>query len=188
MAEAVRTIEGVELPPAGKYELDPNHTVLGFEARHILTKVHGRFTEFEGTIDLAERPEDSSVTVEAKTASVESSVQQRDDHLRSADFFESEKYPVLTFRSTGVRHTGGTSFELDGDLTVRDVTRPITLKGEYLGTGVDPFGNTLLSAEARATVERADWGLTWNVAVETGGWLVSKKIDLVIDVEAHKVG
>jgi polyisoprenoid-binding protein YceI len=188
VAEATREIEGVALPPAGKYELDINHTVVGFEARHIMTKVRGRFTEFEGTIDLAERPEDSSVQVEAKTASVESSVMKRDDHLRSADFFESEKWPVLTFRSTAVRHTGGTSFELDGDLTVRDVTKPITFKGEYLGTGVDPFGNTIFSAEARATVQREDWGLTWNMAIETGGWLVSKSIDLVIDVEAHKVG
>jgi polyisoprenoid-binding protein YceI len=188
MAQAAREIEGVTLPPAGKYELDPNHTVVGFEARHIMTKVRGRFTEFEGTIEIAERPEDSTVQVEAKTASVESSVLQRDDHLRSADFFESETYPVLTFHSTRVRHTGGSSFELDGDLTIRDVTKPITLRGEYLGTGVDPFGNTIFSAEARTTVAREDWGLTWNVAVETGGWLVSKKVDLVIDVEAHKVG
>src|SRR5262245_48255314 len=174
MAQAVREIEGVTLPPAGKYELDVNHTVLGFEARHIMTKVRGRFTEFEGTIDLAERPEESSVQVEAKTASVESSVDKRDDHLRSADFFESETYPIRACLPTAVRHTSGTSFELDGDLTIRDVTKPVTLKGEYLGTGVDPFGNTFFSAEARTTVAREDWGLTWNVAVETGGWLVSK--------------
>ena len=94
----------------------------------------------------------------------------------------------MTFRSTGVRHTGGSSFELVGDLTIRDVTRPITLEGEFLGWGKDPFDNTKIFAEAKTTVEREDWDLTWNVAVETGGWLVGKKIELVIDVEAFKVG
>ena len=110
MAQAVREIEGVSLPPAGKYELDPTHTEIGFVARHMLTKVRGRFTEFEGTIEVGERPEDSTVNVEIKTASVQTNTDQRDDHLRSADFFESEEYPVMTYRSTGWRHTGGGSF------------------------------------------------------------------------------
>lgn len=188
MAQAVREIEGVSLPPAGKYELDPTHTEIGFVARHMLTKVRGRFTEFEGTIEVGERPEDSTVNVEIKTASVQTNTDQRDDHLRSADFFESEEYPVMTYRSTGWRHTGGSSFELDGELTIRDVTRPLTLEGEFHGWGKDPFENTKIFAEARATVEREDWDLTWNVAVETGGFLVSKKITIVIDVEASLVG
>ena len=188
MAQAVREIEGVSLPPAGKYELDPTHTEIGFVARHMLTKVRGRFTEFEGTIEVGERPEDSTVNVEIKTASVQTNTDQRDDHLRSADSFESEEYPVMTYRSTGWRHTGGSSFELDGELTIRDVTRPLTLEGEFHGWGKDPFENTKIFAEARATVEREDWDLTWNVAVETGGFLVSKKITIVIDVEASLVG
>jgi polyisoprenoid-binding protein YceI len=188
MAEAVREIDGVSLPPAGKYELDPTHTEIGFVARHMLTKVRGRFTEFDGTIEVAEVPEDSSVNVEVKTASVQTNTQQRDDHLRSADFFESEEYPVMTFRSTGWRHTGGSSFELDGELTIRDVTKPLTLQGEFHGWGKDPFENTKIFAEAKATVAREDWDLTWNVAVETGGFLVSKSIDIVIDVEAALKG
>jgi polyisoprenoid-binding protein YceI len=188
MAQAVREIEGISLPPAGKYELDPTHTEIGFVARHMLTKVRGRFTEFNGTIEVAERPEDSTVNVEVTTGSVQTNTDQRDDHLRSADFFESEEYPVMTFRSTGWRHTGGSSFELVGELTIRDVTKPLTLEGEFHGWGKDPFENTKIFAEAKATVEREDWDLTWNVAVETGGFLVSKKIDIVIDVEAALVG
>jgi polyisoprenoid-binding protein YceI len=188
MSQATPEIDGISLPPAGKYELDPAHTEISFVARHMLTKVRGRFTEFDGVIEVAERPEDSSVNVEVKTASVQTNTQQRDDHLRSADFFESEEYPVMTFRSTGVRRIGGSNFELDGDLTIRDVTKPITLQGEFHGWGKDPLENTKIFAEARATVEREDWDLTWNVAVETGGFLVSKTIDIVIDVEAALAG
>lgn len=188
MSDEAREIDGVSIPPAGKYELDPSHTEVGFVARHMLTKVRGRFTEFSGTIDVGETPETSSVDVEVKTDSVQTNFQQRDDHLRSPDFFETDVHPVMTFRSTDIRHTGGTSFEIDGDLTIRDVTKPITLEGEFLGWGKDPYENTIFSAEARTTVEREDWDLTWNMAVETGGFLVSKKIDLVVDVEAKKVG
>jgi polyisoprenoid-binding protein YceI len=184
MAQRTEEITGVSLPPAGTYVLDPTHTEISFVARHMLTKVRGRFTEFDGSIEVAERPEDSRVEVSVKTASVQTNTQQRDDHLRSADFFESEEYPDMTFRSTGVRVTGDSGFELDGDLTIRDVTKPITLEGAFHGWGKDPFENTKIFAEAKATVDREDWDLTWNVAVETGGFLVSKKIDLVIDVEA----
>jgi polyisoprenoid-binding protein YceI len=184
MAQRTEEITGVSLPPAGTYVLDPTHTEISFVARHMLTKVRGRFTEFDGSIQVAERPDDSTVEVSVKTASVQTNTQQRDDHLRSADFLESEEYPEMTFRSTGVRVIGDSSFELDGDLTIRDVTKPITLEGEFHGWGKDPFENTKIFAEARTTVDREDWDLTWNVAVETGGFLVSKKIDLVIDVEA----
>jgi polyisoprenoid-binding protein YceI len=187
MAMAVREIDGVTLPPAGTYELDISHTEVGFVAKHLLTKTRGRFTEFSGTIEIGDTPETSKVEVEVKTGSVQTNFDQRDTHLKSADFFEVEEYPVMTFRSTAVRHVGGSSFELDGDLTIRDITKPITLAGEFLGWGTDPFGNTYLSAEAKTSVEREDWDLTWNVAVETGGFLVGKKVDLVIDVEAHKV-
>ena len=136
-AQEARELDGVSLPPAGKYELDESHTVIGFEARHILTKVRGRFTDYHGTIVVGDSPETSSVNVEVKTASVETNFQQRDDHLRSADFFESDEYPVMTFDSTAIRHTGGTGFEIDGDLTIKDVTKPITLTGEFLGWGTD---------------------------------------------------
>src|SRR5919106_1722066 len=188
MAQTVKEIGGVALPPAGKYELDRAHTAVEFVARHILTKVRGRFTEFSGWIDVADKPEESSVEVEVKTASIQTNTEQRDQHLKSDDFLNVEKWPVMTFRSTAVRHTGGANFELDGELTIRDVTRPLTLSGEYLGTDTNPSSKTILAATAKATLEREDWNVSWNMALETGGFLVSRKVDLELEVEAIKVG
>jgi polyisoprenoid-binding protein YceI len=181
---------GTELqaPAAGKYELDKAHTSVEFVARHILTKVRGRFTDFSGWIDVAEPIEGSSVHVEVKTASIQTNTEQRDEHLKSDDFLNVEKFPVMTFESTEIRHTGGAGFELEGDLTIRDTTRRITLMGEYLGTGTDPYGKTILSASARATLEREDWNVSWNMVLETGGLLVSKSVDLELEVEAVRTG
>jgi polyisoprenoid-binding protein YceI len=188
MAQAVREIEGLELPVAGTYELDVAHTSVAFVARHMLSKVRGRFTEFSGQIEVAERPEDSSVGVEIATESVQTDTGKRDDHLKSGDFFQIEEFPTISFRSTAVRRTGGTTFELDGDLTIKGVTKPVTLAGEFLGAGPGMDGETpMLAASARTTIDRDEWGMNWNVAVETGGFLVSKKIDLEIEVEAYKV-
>src|SRR6266511_4177506 len=108
--------------------------------------------------------------------------------LPICDFLEIEKHPVLAFRSTAVRPTGGTSFELDGDLTIKDITRPVTLCGEFLGWGPNMQGEPMLAASAKTTIDREDWGMTWNMAVEAGGFLVGKKVDLEIEVEAHRVG
>ena len=188
MAQSVKEIEGVTLPEPGTYELDVAHTAVEFVARHMLTKVRGRFTDFSGTIEVADRPEDSSVKVEIQTASIKTDTERRDDHLKSGDFLLIEEYPVITFTSTAVRPTGGTGFELEGDLTIKDVTRPVTLSGEFLGAGPGMDGKTpLLAATARTTIQREDWGVNWNMAVETGGFLVSKNVDLEIEVEAHKV-
>ena len=187
MAQAVRESAGIQAPPAGRYELDRAHTAVEFVARHILTKVRGRFTEFSGWIDVAEHPESSSLEVEVETASIQTNTEQRDEHLKSDDFLNVEKWPLMTFRSTAVRHTEGAGFEIDGDLTIRDVTRPITLTGEYLGTQTNPMGKTVLAATARTTLEREDWNVNWNMVLETGGLLVSKKVDLEIEVEAIKV-
>jgi polyisoprenoid-binding protein YceI len=188
MADAARQVDGIQVPDPGKYELDQAHTAIEFVARHILTKVRGRFTDFAGWIDVAETAEDSSVHVEIKTASIQTNVEQRDEHLKSDDFLNVEAWPVMTFDSTAIRHTGGTSFELDGELTIRDVTRPVTLVGEYLGTDTNPYGKTVLAATARTTLKREDWNVSWNMVLETGGFLVSKEIDLEIEVEALKVG
>ena len=152
MAEATKEIGGLPLPPPGKYELDLAHTAVEFVARHILTRVRGRFTDFSGWIDVAENPEASSAHVEIKTASIQTNTEQRDEHLKSDDFLNVEKWPVMTFASTAVRHTGGATFELDGDLTIRDVTRPVTLRGEYLGTETNPYGKTVLAATAKTTL------------------------------------
>jgi polyisoprenoid-binding protein YceI len=191
MAQVAREIEGMEgiaMPPAGTYELDIAHTTVEFVARHMLSKVRGRFTDFSGAIEVAEKPEDSSVKVEIQTASIKTDTEKRDEHLKSGDFLLIEEYPKITFASTAVRPTGGTSFELEGDLTIKGVTKPVTLTGEFLGTGPGMDGETpLLAASAKVTIEREDWGVNWNMAVETGGFLVSKKVDLEIEVEAHKV-
>jgi polyisoprenoid-binding protein YceI len=188
MAQTTREVDGVTLPVAGTYELDVAHTAVEFVARHMLSKVRGRFTDFSGTIDVAERPEDSSVAVEITTASIQTDTGKRDEHLKSGDFLLIEEYPLITFTSTAVRPTGGTSFELDGDLTIKDVTKSVTLTGEFLGAGPGMDGETpMLAATAKTTIEREDWGVNWNMAVETGGFLVSKKVDLEIEVEAHKV-
>jgi len=188
MAEAVKEIGGIQLPPAGKYELDIAHTAVEFVARHILTKVRGRFTDFSGWIEIADNPQESNAEVEIKTASIQTNTEQRDEHLKSDDFLNVEKWPLMTFRSTAVRHTGGASFELDGDLTIRDATRAVTLQGEYLGTETNPYGVTVLAATAKTELEREDWNVNWNMILETGGFLVSKKIDLEIEVEALKIG
>jgi polyisoprenoid-binding protein YceI len=177
-------VNGVALPPAGTYRLDPDHTAIEFVARHMLSKVRGRFTDFSGTIEVAERPEDSSVAVTIVADSVQTNSEQRDQHLRSKDFFGTDEHPELRFESTAIRIGSGNDFELEGELTIRGITKPITLEGTFEGFGTDPWGGTVLFASARAAVERADWDLTWNVAVETGGWLVGKTVDLELNVEA----
>ena len=178
-----RSINGIGLPPAGAYSFDKAHTTVGFVARHMLSKVHGRFTDFDGQVKIGEAVEDSSVTVEMKADSISTDNEGRDQHLRSDDFLEAEAYPTLSFTSTAFRPGEGTAFELDGDLTVKGETHPITLKGEFLGWGPGMRGGTLASFSAAATIDREDWDLTWNVAVETGGWLVGKKVDIVIDAD-----
>ena len=188
ITEAVDTAPSMTPPPAGKYELDVSNSTIEFVGRHMISKVRGRFTEFTGTVLVGDRPEDSSVEVEVVASSVTTHFEQRDNHLKSGDFFELETYPTFTFRSTAVRVTGATTFEIDGDLTIKDVTNPVTLRGEYLGWGPDMEGNPMFAASAKTTVDREDWDMTWNVAVETGGLLVSKRIDIEIEVEAHKVG
>jgi polyisoprenoid-binding protein YceI len=183
MAQIAEETRTTQLPPAGTYDLDVTHTQLEFVARHMLSKVRGRFTDFSGVVVIRDSPDTSSVEVEAKTASIVTHTEQRDQHLKSPDFLNVEEFPTLTFTSTGARVTGDTRFELDGDLTIRGVTRPVTLKGEYLGLSKSPFGKTVFAATATTSIEREDWDMTWNVAIETGGWLVSKKVDIEIEVE-----
>ena len=185
--EAARVVEGIELPPVGTWKLDPAHTAVEFVARHILTKVRGRFTGFDGTIEIAERPEDSRVDVEVQTGTIQTNQEQRDAHLRSGDFLEVEKHPTLAFRSTEVRPTGGNRFRITGDLTIKDVTRPVILEAEFLGFGPSTDDRMIMGFTAKGTIDREDWGMTWNMVVETGGFLVSKKVDLEIEAEAYLV-
>jgi polyisoprenoid-binding protein YceI len=175
------------MPPAGTYEVDTSHSSVEFVARHMLSKVRGRFTDFEGAIRVAETPEDSSVEVEIRTASIQTNTEQRDQHLKSGDFLLVDEHPTLTFRSTGVRRIGDTGFELDGDLTIKAESHPVTLTGAFLGWGPNMEGTPVIFASAKTTIDREDWDMTWNVVVETGGFLVGKKVELEVEVEAVKV-
>jgi polyisoprenoid-binding protein YceI len=187
MAQAARVIEGVELPPAGTYAFDPAHTEIAFVARHMLSKVRGKFEGATGTIVIGDTLDDSSVEVDLDAASLTTGTQMRDDHLRSGDFLLVEEHPKLTFRSTGVRPTGERTFDLTGDLTIKGITKPVTLQATYLGWGPNHQGTPMVAFEAKTTIEREDWDITWNVAVETGGFLVGKKVDIEINVEALPV-
>jgi polyisoprenoid-binding protein YceI len=183
--EAARVIEGVELPPAGTYRFDKTHTSIEFVARHMLSKVRGRFDEFDGTIVIGDTLEDSFAEVELGAASIETKTDMRDNHLRSADFLDAERFPKLTFRSREIRPTGGNTFELVGDLTIKDITHEVVLEAEFHGFGTGPMPDAPLHAafSASGEIDREDWDMTWNVAVETGGWLVSKKVKLEIETE-----
>ncbi len=172
---------------AADYTIDPSHTRLGFTARHaMVTKVRGQFEDFSGTahVDTAE-PGNSRVELTIKTASVLTGNADRDGHLRSADFFDAEANPEITFVSTDVSRDGG-EWTITGDLTIKGVTNSVTIPFEETGTAQDPFGNVRVGFEGAVTVNRKDWGLTWNAALETGGVLVSEKIKLEFDVSAIK--
>lgn len=186
MAQAARAIDGIELPPAGTYTIDPAHSSVEFVVRHLISKVRGRFTEFSGEIVIGDGPEDSSARVDIVAASVSTNQEMRDNHLRSGDFLLSEEHPTITFRSTGVRPTGGNTFELDGDLTIRGITRPVTLAAEFAGMGVGMQGNPVLGFSAKTTIDREAWDVMWNAALETGGLALGKKVDLEINVELLK--
>ncbi|MCI0634514.1 MAG: YceI family protein [Actinobacteria bacterium] len=185
MAQSAQAIERAQLPPAGTWTFDKSHSTVGFVARHMLSRVRGQFNEFDGTVVIGERPEDSSVEVEIDAASIETKTDMRDDHLRSPDFFDVEQHPKLTFRSREIRPTGGSTFRLVGDLTIRGVTREVVLDAEFLGWGPGPSADSPMVAafSASTEVDREDWDLRWNVAVETGGWLVGKKVKIEIDTE-----
>ena len=178
----------VEESLSGTYHLDPAHSRLGFVARHaMVTKVRGQFTDFEGqlTID-ADDPSKSSAEVTIQAASVATGNVDRDNHLRTNDFFDVPTYPTWTFKSTKAEQVGEDTYRLTGDLTVKDVTKPVSLDFEFTGAAKDPWGNTRLGFEGRAVINRKDWGVAFNVALEAGGVLVSEKITIEIDVAAVK--
>lgn len=169
----------------GDYTLDASHSRLGFVARHaMVTKVRGQFAEWEGTAKVdAANPAASSVNLSIKAASIDTGVADRDGHLVSGDFFDAETYPELTFVSTDVQRDGQT-WTITGDFTIKDTTKPLTIEFEETGSAKDPFGNLRVGFEGEATINRKDWGLSWNAALETGGILVSEKIKLEFDISA----
>ncbi|GHI40674.1 YceI family protein [Streptomyces violascens] len=174
----------------GDYILDPAHTRIGFVARHaMVTKVRGAFHEFEGTAHLdGADPSRSSVQVVVKTESIDTGVEQRDQHLRTNDFLDAPNFPDITFRSTAIEPRSETEYRVTGDLTVKDTTRPVTIDFEYTGNAVDPSGNLRVGLEGSVTISRKEFGVTWNAALEGGGVLVGDKVVLEFDISAIKQG
>jgi polyisoprenoid-binding protein YceI len=170
---------------SGGYTIDPSHTRLGFSARHaMVTTVRGAFSAFEGTAKIdAANPANSTVNLTIQADSFDTGSADRDGHVKSADFFDVEKFPTLSFVSTSVRRDG-TEWTVVGDLTIKDISKPVTLVFEQLGSARDPFGNLRVGFEGGATINRKDWDLVWNVPLETGGLLVSDKVKLEFDVSA----
>lgn len=173
------------------WSLDPAHTTVGFSAKHMMfTTVRGHFGDVKGTIVVDEsNPDRSSVEVEVGAKSIDTGVQQRDDHLRSADFLDVESYPTITFKSKrvdGAARKEGDRFKVIGDLTIHGKTREVVLDAEYEGEGKDPWGGTRAGFSASTKIDRRDWGLTWNAALETGGVLVSNELKIEIEAQAVK--
>lgn len=182
---ATRGFAGLTIPAAGIYDLDAAHKRVGFVARHMMvSKVRGEFTDAAATITIAEDPLQSSVTATIQAASITTAQADRDAHLSSGDFLETEKHPTLEYRSTGVKSQSGNEFVLSGELTIKDVTRPVDLHVEFEGVGRSPFGQDIFGFSASTEIDREEFGLTWNVALETGGVLVGRKIKIDIEGEA----
>ena len=173
------------LPAAGTYAIDASHSHVGFKVRHLMvSKVRGRFADFAGTVTIAEAPLESSVEVTVQLASIDTRDEQRDGHLRGADFFDIETNPTLTFRSTGVREAVKGRYQVDGELSLLGITKPLVLDVTFDGSATDPWGGTRAAFTATGEIDREDFGLTWNQALETGGVLVGKKIEIEIEAEA----
>lgn len=171
---------------AGDYQIDPAHTRIGFTARHaMVTKVRGFFGEFRGSAHIDADPSRSSAEIVIAADSLNTGQEQRDSHVQGDDFLAVNVYPEITFRSTSVEQDGDVH-RITGDLTIRDVTRPVTIDFEFTGLAKDPFGNVRAGFEGATTINRKDWGITFNAALETGGVLVSDKIGLEFDVSAVK--
>jgi len=178
------TLTGIPGYVAGTWSIDPVHSEVGFAARHMMvSKVRGRFRTFSGQLVTGEDPLDSSVTAEIDMSSIDTGNEQRDGHIRSADFFEVENHPTMTYRSTGVRRQGD-GFVLDGELTIKGVTRQVPLSLELNGFGPDPYGGTRAGFSATGEISRSEFGVDFNAAMETGGVVVSDKVTISLEIEA----
>jgi polyisoprenoid-binding protein YceI len=171
------------------WKIDPNHSHVEFKAKHMMiSTVRGQFAKFDGVVEFdLDHPENTSATISIDAASLNTGVADRDNHLRSADFFEVEKYPTLDFVSRRVEVTGPDTAKLIGDLTIKDITREVVLNVEFAGIAQSPWGATQVGFNASTKVNRKDWNLTWNVALETGGWLVGDDVTINIELELVKV-
>ena len=180
------TAETVEIPGyiAGTWDIDPVHSHIGFVARHLMvSKVRGNFGKFEGQIVTAEDPLQSSATATIDTTSFDTGNEQRNNDIKGENFLDVANHPTMTYRSTGIRPQGG-NFIVDGDLTIKGVTHPVELTGEVNGFGPAPYGGTRLGLSATGEINRNDYGISFNMALPTGGVMISEKIQLTIEVEA----
>ena len=170
----------------GIWNVDASHSTIGFTARHLMvTKVRGRFSTFSGALTIAANPLESSLEASVDIASVSTGDAGRDGHLTRPDFFDAAHFPTMTLKSTSIV-ADGDDYLLNGDLTIKGVTKPVTFELEFDGVATDPWGNTKAGFSAEAEINRKDWGLEWNVALETGGVLVSEKIKIELDIQAVK--
>lgn len=183
-----RTEAGLELPAAGTYEIDPTHSSVSFQVRHLgLSKVRGSFERFSGSLTIGEDPAASTARVDIESASFTTGAEDRDQHVRSADFLDVDNYASLRFETAGVRQEGD-HWQLDGNLTVKDRAVPVTIDVRFEGAGQDPWGNGRIAFTGETEINREDFGITWNQALEAGGVLVGKNVKIFIDVQAVAKG
>ena len=182
--------ETIAITPAlsGDYTFDTAHSRVGFAARHaMISKVRGAFTDFDGALHIdVENPADSKASVTIQAKSIDTRNQMRDDHLRSNDFFDMDNHPEITFVSTSVEKSSGTEFTLTGDLTIKGITKPVSIPLDYTGSATDPYGNERAGFEGSVVIKRTDWGVNWNAALEAGGVMVGEKVTLEFEIEAIK--
>ncbi|MFE4636392.1 YceI family protein [Streptomyces sp. NPDC056773] len=190
---ATTAVATLDVDPAlaaltGDYVIDAAHSSIGFTVRHaMVTNVRGTFADHEGTLHLdGSDPSRSTASIDVKIASIDTGIGDRDGHLRSGDFFDAETFPLMTFRSTQAQQLGGDAYRITGELTIKDVTRPLSIDLEFGGSATDVYGNERVGFEGSAEILRSDWGLTWNAALETGGVMVSDKVKLTFDISAIK--
>ena len=188
VVESTRVVEGRTVPAVGAWSIDKSHSNVEFVVRHLMVaKVRGRFSDYDATITIADRPEDSHVEVTIDLDSISTGDEGRDAHLRNADFFDVENHPKATFNSTSVVASGKNTWNVVGDLTIRGTTKPVTLEVEFNGAATDPWGNAKAFFEASTEIDRENWGLDWNQPLAGGGVLVGKKIKLELTIEAGRV-
>lgn len=185
MAQAATTTAQPTAPPRpGTWTIDPAHTSIEAVARHLMvSRVRGRFESFSGTVDVAEDPTESTAAVTIDAASINTNEDKRDAHLRSPDFLDADNHPQITFRSTAVEHIEGNRYRVTGELTIRGETREIAIDVDYFGVAVDPWGNDRAFLRGTTTLNREDWNMTWNQALEAGGVMVGKQLDVELDVQ-----
>ncbi|MER7984654.1 YceI family protein [Streptomyces noursei] len=189
-AAAVLDVDPALAALSGDYTIDPAHSSIGFTVRHaMVTNVRGSFGEHEGVLKLdGSNPAASTAHIDVKIASIDTGIGDRDGHLKSPDFFDAEQFPLMSFRSSAVEQLNGETYRVTGDLTIKDVTRPLTIDLEFNGAATDVYGAQRVGFEGSAEILRSEWGLTWNAALETGGVMVSDKVKLTFDISAVKGG